>query len=390
MKQNELKALFLEKFGEDNTKIRSFFSPGRVNLIGEHTDYNGGCVFPAALTKGTTIIARPRTDGKIRMMATDLGEMVEGDIAHLGDYKNLRWGNYQFGVFNELKEQGYPLVGADLLYHDTTPHGGGLSSSAAIEISSAIAMSALGGKETIDLVEMAKISQLAEHHYVGVNCGIMDQFASAMGKENHAIFLNCKTLSYELVPVALDGYKLVISNTNKKRSLADSKYNERRSECENGFRILKNIFRDITCLGDVTPHMFRQSEEQFANEIVKKRVQHVVEENARVLLSVKVLKEKQLDHFGKLMIQSHNSLRNLYEVSCEELDILVEEALKVNGVLGSRMTGAGFGGCTVSLVKEDQIPTFIETVGVKYLERVGYEASFYISDLGNGGHEILE
>ncbi len=211
---SELKKQFLELFGGSDEGIRVFSSPGRVNLIGEHTDYNGGYVFPAALTMATTIIARPRQDSIVRMAATDLDGIVEGNLDTIDNYKDLSWGNYQFGVFDELRKAGYNICGADMLYHDTTPHGGGLSSSAAIEISAAIAMAALGGATDIDNIEMAKISQLAEHNYIGVNCGIMDQFASAMGKKNHLIFLDCKTLDYHLVPIQLDGYKLVISNTN--------------------------------------------------------------------------------------------------------------------------------------------------------------------------------
>ena len=388
MESKELKSIFLDKFGDADGEIRVFSAPGRVNLIGEHTDYNAGCVFPAALSMCTTIIARKRDDGIILMMATDLGEMVEGNIENLGAYKKLRWGNYQFGVFQELKEHGYPVVGADMLFHDTTPHGGGLSSSAAIEVSSAIAMAALGGIQKINHIDMAKISQLAEHHYIGVNCGIMDQFASAMGKKDHAIYLDCKTLEYELVPIMLDGYKLVISNTNKKRSLADSKYNERRAECEQGLEILKTAYPDITCLGDVSTEMFEKNGHLIENETIKKRVQHIIEEDARVKRSVEVLKGNHLEEFGELMTASHVSLRDLYEVSCEELNILVDEALKIEGVLGSRMTGAGFGGCTVSLVREDCIDRFIEEVGNNYQRSVGYEASFYISDIGDGGREL--
>ncbi len=385
----ELKEMFLEKFGGDDKNIRYFSSPGRVNLIGEHTDYSGGYVFPAALTMCTTIVARPRTDGIIRMMATDLGEMVEGSINTIYDYKDLDWGNYQFGVFAELKEWGYNITGADMLFHDTTPHGGGLSSSAAIEVSAAIAMATLGGAKDIDNIEMAKISQMAEHHYIGVKCGIMDQFASAMGKRNHAILLNCKTLDFKTVEMNLDGVKVVISNTNKKRSLADSKYNERRSECEAGLEILKTALPNIECLGDVTLDEFNANSHLLKDEVIKKRVKHVIEEDDRVLKSAEVLSKGDVEAFGKLMCASHASLRDLYEVSCTELDTLVDEALKLDGVLGSRMTGAGFGGCTVSLVKEDAVDEFIEKVGDAYLKKIGYAASFYISEIGDGGREIF-
>ena len=273
----ELKERFIKEFGEGG-ELYVFRSPGRVNLIGEHTDYNGGYVFPAALTMATTIIARPREDSIVRMMATDLGEMVEGDLNKIDEYKDLKWGNYQFGVFKELRDNGYNIVGADMLYDDTTPHGGGLSSSAAIEVASAIAMAYLGGRRDIDGIEIAKIGQMAEHHYIGVNCGIMDQFSSAMGKENHAIFLNCKTLEYELVPVELSkhGIKIVVSNTNKKRSLASSKYNERRSQCETGLKILQKYIPDADCLGDISLDEFEKYEDKIEDEVIRRRIRHVI------------------------------------------------------------------------------------------------------------------
>lgn len=385
---NELKKQFLEVFGGNDEGIRVFSSPGRVNLIGEHTDYNGGYVFPAALTMATTIIARPRPDSVVRMKATDLDGIVEGDLDTIDKYKDLKWGNYQFGIFDELRKAGYNICGADMLFHDTTPHGGGLSSSAAIEVSAAIAMASLGGAQNIDNIEMAKISQTAEHNYIGVNCGIMDQFASAMGKANHVIFLNCKNLEYKLVPMELDGYKLVISNTNKKRSLADSKYNERRSECEAGLEILKTAMPDKTCLGDISIEEYEANKHLIKDATINNRVRHVISEDDRVLRSAEVLEKGDLTAFGKLMNASHESLRDLYEVSCTELDTLVESALKLECVLGSRMTGAGFGGCTVSLVKGDGVDEFIEKVGAEYLEKIGYSASFYITEIGDGGREI--
>ena len=388
MTNSELKQEFIKVFGGNEDDIRLFASPGRVNLIGEHTDYSGGFVFPAALTFCTTVAARVRDDNKIRMKATDLPEIVEGTTDTLENFKDLKWGNYQFGVFTELKKAGYNIVGADMLFHDTTPHGAGLSSSAAIEVSSAIAMAALGGAKDIDSIEMAKLSQLAEHNYVGVKCGIMDQFASAMGKKNHAIFLDCKTLDYQLVPINIDGYKLVLSNTNKKHSLGASKYNERRHECEAGFEILKKELPSATCLGDITPEEYYRVKDAIKDETVERRVRHVVEEDARVKKSIEVLTAGDLVTFGKLMTASHESLRDLYEVSCDELDILAAEALKVDGVLGSRMTGAGFGGCTVSLVKDDAVDTFIDRLGKIYLDKVGYEASFYITEIGDGGREL--
>ena len=393
MNQEKLIQSFLGYFGGSSEKIRIFTSPGRVNLIGEHTDYNGGFVFPAALTLSTTIIARPRKDNKIRLIANDLEFMVEAELEDLSQYKNLRWGNYQLGVADELKKAGFNIIGCDLMYDDKVPLGSGLSSSAAIEVATAIALVSLGdeayGKtKEIDMVQMALISQKAEHNYVGVMCGIMDQFASAMGKKDHAIFLDCKDLSFELVPIKLDGYSLVIGNTNKKRSLGEGKYNERRAQCEEGLGVLNKEFPEAEFLRDISVSDYEEHKSLLADDIIRKRIEHVIYENQRVIDSVKALKEGNLKLFGELMNQSHNSLRDLYEVTGIELDALVDEARKIEGVLGARMTGAGFGGSTVNLVANKAIDEFIEKVGKAYKERIGYEASFYISDIGDGGREV--
>lgn len=390
---NELKNKFVEIYGGSENGLRVFSSPGRVNLIGEHTDYNGGYVFPAALTLNSTVIARPRDDRKMRLIATDLGVLVEGSLDGLEQYKGLKWGHYQLGVADELQKAGYKLVGCDLLYHDTVPLGAGLSSSAAIEVATAITLvslgySASGGSKPIDMVEMALISQRAENKYVGVNCGIMDQFASAMGKANHAIFLNCRDLSYKHVPLNLKGYKIVIANTNKKRGLGESKYNERRSQCEEGFAILKQAVPKAACLGEISLEQFEQNKHLIKDEIIRKRVEHVIAEDDRVLKSIEALSKDDIGLFGKYMIASHDSLRDLYEVTGFELDTLVAEALKMEGVAGSRMTGAGFGGCTVSIVRDDVVEYFIEKVGKSYSEKTGLKADFYISEVGNGGREV--
>lgn len=389
----ELKQQFIDIYGGSKDDLRVFMAPGRVNLIGEHTDYNGGYVFPAALTMNTTVIARKRDDNLIHLCATDLPDRVEADITKLDSYKHLKWGNYQIGVAYELEKLGYEIVGCDMLSHGTIPYGGGLSSSASIEVSTAILFATFSNEKKglpndIDMIEMAKVSQRTEHTYAGVNCGIMDQFASAMGKKDHAIFLNCKNLDYSLVPLKMDGYKLVIANTNKKRGLADSKYNERRSECEAAFELLKDAVPGATCLGDISAEQFAANAHLIENETVRKRAQHVIEEDDRVLRSVEALKAGDLTTFGALMTQSHNSLRDLYEVTGAELDTLVEEALKIDGTIGSRMTGAGFGGCSVSLVREDAVERFIETVGKEYEKKIGYAASFYVSDIGDGGMEL--
>ena len=380
--------LFLKRYGGTEEGIRVFASPGRVNLIGEHTDYNGGFVFPAAISMRSLIVLRPREDDIIRLSATDLEVVVEADIHKLNDYRDLKWGNYQLGVAFELQQDGYSLQGCDMLFDDTVPLGGGLSSSAAIQVATALALSTMadekaGVSREEDMVYLAKVSQRSEHNYVGVKCGIMDQFASAMGKKNKAIFLNCKTLDYQLVPVEMDGYKIVLMNTNKKRSLADSKYNERRGECEEGLAQLQTVLPDAECLGDISMAQFEEHKNVIENPVVRKRVEHVIAEDDRVLRSVEALKNNDLEEFGKLLIASHNSLRDLYEVTGIELDTLAEEAIKVEGCIGARMTGAGFGGCAVSIVREDAVDAFTEQIGKIYTEKIGYAPSFYISDIGD-------
>lgn len=390
----ELKKEFIKYYGGTEEDIRIFMSPGRVNLIGEHTDYCGGFVFPAAITMGTYIAARKTNDKIIKMRATDLPDYVEADATRINDYKHLSWGNYQLGVAAELEKRGYEIVGCELLYDDTIPHGGGLSSSAAIEVATAITFATFSNElkgitEPLNMIEMALCGQGAENNYCGVNCGIMDQFASAMGKKDHVIFLDCKKLEdYKLVPLKMDGYKIVISNTNKKRSLADSKYNERRAETEEGFAELHEALPSATCLGDISLEEFEANKHLIKRDIVRQRVTHVIEEDDRVLKSIEALQNGDILEFGRLINASGDSLRDLYEVTGKELDTLVAEARKVDGTIGSRMTGAGFGGCTMSIVREDAVDTFIEQVGKAYNEIIGYPASFYVDDIGDGGHEV--
>jgi len=413
---NELKTKFIEIYGDKeetkdiyyDEKLRVFASPGRVNLIGEHTDYNGGYVFPAALKMNTVVVARARKDRIIRLAATDLEDRVTASLDNLDEYKNIKWGNYQLGVADQLQKHGYKIPGCDMLFHSTIPFGAGLSSSASIEVATALTLATLGlelfnssdnelygdtsksgdAKKSIDLIQLALISQKAENQYVGVNCGIMDQFASAMGKADHAILLNARNLSYKHVPLKLGDCKIVITNTNKKRGLADSKYNERRRECEEGLKYLNEAFPHAKYLCDINYEEYKKKEYLIKDEVIKRRVEHVLSENNRVLKSVEVLEKGNLDEFGKLMCESHASLRDLYEVTGIELDTLVDEALKIKGVLGSRMTGAGFGGCTVSIVKEKAIDEFIEIVGKNYYDKVGLKASFYISEIGDGATEL--
>lgn len=394
MEINRMKDMFFELYGSDKEKVRIFTAPGRVNLIGEHIDYCGGPVLPAALTMKTTVIARKRRDDIIRLRATDLDFCVETNINDIEKLKGtLKWGDYQLGVVNELIKAGYNVCGCDLLYDDTTPHGGGLSSSAAIEISTALcfatfANESFGKKKEIDMIELALIAQKAEHNFVGVNCGIMDQFASAMGKENHAIYLKCDTLEYELIPLKLGDYRLVLSNTNVKHSLGNSKYNERRAECDEGFKALKTVLPDISCLAEVLPADFEIHKSVIENEIVRRRIRHITGECDRVHKSVRALKDGNLELFGRLMNASHDSLRDDYEVTCPELDLLVAEARKLDGVLGARMTGAGFGGCTVSVVRKDMVDSFVEKIGKVYTKTFGHPAAFYISEIGDGGREL--
>lgn len=390
----ELKNEFIKLYGEGGN-IRFFASPGRVNLIGEHIDYNGGYVFPAALTNGTVIALRERDDNIIRLKATDLDDLVTLDTERLADYKDLKWGDYQAGVAYVMQQDGYEICGCDMLFDDTLPHGGGLSSSAGIEVATALAFATLSNEkkgitESVDMIKMALYSQKAENVYVGVSCGIMDQFASAMGKKDCAILLKCDTLEYKHTPLDMKGYSIVIANTNKKRSLADSKYNERCEECATGLKMLNKALPDVKFLCEITPEVFEAHKSLITDETVLKRVRHVVYENDRVLKSVDVLAKGDLIEFGRLINGSHDSLRDDYEVTGIELDTLVEEARKIEGTIGSRMTGAGFGGCTVSLVKDEAVDEFIEKVGKAYTEKIGYAPSFYRFGIGDGGHEIKE
>ncbi|MBR0277104.1 MAG: galactokinase [Clostridia bacterium] len=389
----DIKKEFIKIYGGTEDNLRVFASPGRVNLIGEHTDYSGGYVFPVALTMKTTIVLRPNGENIVRLAVTDLPDRVLVDLSDLDACKGIRWGNYQVGVIKEMINAGYDIVGCDMLFDDTVPHGGGLSSSAAIEVSTALAFATLhneknGINKPVNMVEMAKMGQMAENNFVGVNCGIMDQFASAMGKENHAVFLNCSTLEHKLVPINLNGFKIIIANTNKKHSLGDSKYNERRSEAERGFKILSSVMPGKKCLGEISPVEFEKNKHLIKDKTVLKRTMHIIYEDDRVLKSVDALNNGDILKFGSLMNESHDSLRDLYEVTGFELDTMVEEARKVKGVIGSRMTGGGFGGCTVNIVKDAEAEFFIKNVGKNYASKTGIEPDFYIAEIGNGGMEI--
>lgn len=387
MNLNHLKENFEKLYKESEGAIFTFFAPGRVNLIGEHTDYNGGYVFPCALSFGTYLLIRKTDDAVIRFASANFSFAAVVNLSDITKKQEDHWINYPLGVMNEFLKKGIKLTGMELLFSGNVPNGAGLSSSASIEIVTAFAINELFGAG-LDGVELAKLGQRAENLFVGVNCGIMDQFASAMGKKDSAIFLNCDTLDFELVPVVMTGFKLLISNTNKRRGLSDSKYNERRSECEKAVEYI-NSRKKIKNLGELTYDEFVGLQDSISEENVFKRARHVVTEIKRTVDAVAALKTGNLIKFGELMNGSHDSLRDDYEVTGKELDILVEEARKINGVIGSRMTGAGFGGCTVSLVSEDSINRFIDEVGKNYHARTGLKADFYVADIGDGARKIV-
>jgi len=387
-----LKEMFVELFGSGEG-TRMFFAPGRVNLIGEHTDYNGGYVFPAALSFGTYALVRPREDRLYRFRSLNFPQQVDVSLDQVEYRTEDDWANYPKGVLQQLlayaPEQAAAYRGADVLFYGNIPNGAGLSSSASIEMVTAYALSRLAGN-SIPVIELVKLAQKAENQFVGVNCGIMDQFAVGMGKANHAVRLNCADLSYEYAPLRLGVHKLIITNTNKRRGLADSKYNERRAECEAGLEILRRVKPDLRDLGALSLSEWEELKGHIEDPVIRARVEHVVSEDDRVLKAVCSLEENDLITFGQLMIQSHESLRDLYEVTGRELDALVEASLSVDGCIGSRMTGAGFGGCTVSVVREDAVERFKQQVEERYTEATGLTPTFYVCDVGDGVKEITE
>ena len=366
-----------------------FFAPGRVNLIGEHTDYNGGHVFPCAIHKGTYALVKKRDDKKFRMYSENFENLgiIEFLLDNLVNEKKHKWVNYPKGVVKMFIEAGYKIdSGFDVLFYGNIPNGSGLSSSASIEIVTSIILKDLYHLD-IDMVKMVKLSQKAENQFIGVNSGIMDQFAVGMGKKDNAILLDCNTLKYSYAPVILKDEVLVIGNTNKKRGLADSKYNERRAECEEALKDLQKEL-DIQSLGELSVEEFNKSEKLIKNEINRKRAKHAVYENQRTIKAQKELMEGNLKEFGRLMNESHVSLRDDYEVTGIELDTMVEIAWNQEGVIGSRMTGAGFGGCTISIVKKNAVDKFIANVGKEYKERVGLNADFYVVNISDGAKKL--
>ena len=387
MKNNILKK-FNEKFGYEND-VRVFFSPVRVNLIGEHTDYNGGHVFPCALSFGTYGAISQRDDKIVRMYSENFEDkgIISFEIDNLKNEEEHDWANYPKGVIDVLRKHGYDVnQGFDMLVYGNIPNGAGLSSSASLELLMAVMMNDIH-KFNIDRVELVKYCQEAENNFIGVNCGIMDQFSIGMGQDSSAILLDCNTLDYKYSTVDLKDEVIVIANTNKRRGLADSKYNERRSECEEALKELQTELK-ISTLGELTEDEFEKNKHLIKSDIRAKRAKHAVYENQRTLKAVKALEDNDIETFGKLMNQSHNSLRDDYEVTGKELDTLVDLASKHEGTVGARMTGAGFGGCTVSIVKRNNVDDFINNVGKQYKEIIGYDADFYVANIGAGTREI--
>lgn len=383
MKETILKR-FTEVFG-DAEGVKVYFAPGRVNLIGEHTDYNGGHVFPCALTIGTYGAARRRTDNKLCFYSMNFEKLgvITSSMDELTASKEAGWTNYPKGVMWAFGEKGLKIpCGMDLMLYGNIPNGSGLSSSASVEVLTGYILRDFYGFD-VSNQDLALIGQYAENNFNKVNCGIMDQFAIAMGKKDHAIFLDTADLSYTYAPIALEGAKIVIACSNKKRGLGDSKYNERRSECEQALAEIQEVV-GIRTLGDLSEEQFEQYKAAVKDETRVKRARHAVYENQRTLKAVEALRNDNVKLFGELMNASHVSLRDDYEVTGIELDTMVEEAWKVEGVIGSRMTGAGFGGCTVSIVKDEAVEAFIEQVGKAYKEKIGYEGDFYVVEIGDG------
>jgi galactokinase len=382
--KEELLSKFNAVFGTGG-QIVPYFAPGRVNLIGEHTDYNGGHVFPCALTIGTYAIARKNTSRNLRLYSVNFDELgvITVSLQDLNYAKEDDWANYPKGVVWAFEQKGMKIdAGLDILYFGNIPNGSGLSSSASIEVVTGYILKDTFGFD-VSLVDIALISQYSENNFNGVNCGIMDQFAIAMGKKDNAIFLDTSDLSYEYAPIQLEGAKIVIACSNKKRGLGDSKYNERRSECETALEELQKVI-SIRSLGELSEEQFEANKEAIKDEVRRKRAKHAVYENQRTIKAVTALKANDIKTFGELMNASHVSLRDDYEVTGIELDTLVEASWEQEGVIGSRMTGAGFGGCTVSIVKDESIESFIENVGKVYESKIGYKADFYVVEIGNG------
>jgi galactokinase len=377
---------FYEKYGNRNNRPVLFFSPGRVNLIGEHTDYNGGFVFPCALNYGTYLLIRKIEENRLRFSTVNFNDDNELLLNGLFINTAKKWINYPVGVINEFLKRNIKITGLELLYFGDVPNGAGLSSSASIEMVTAVALNDFF-KADLGTLDLVKMSQKAENEFVGMNCGIMDQFAVGFGKKDNAIFLNCDTLAYENVPVILNDNSLIITNTNRRRGLTDSKYNERRSECEKAVELLQS-YKPIKNLSELTDDEIHLLDKYIKDPVIRRRAKHVISENGRVLEAIKVLKDNNIRRFGELMNLSHDSLKNDYEVTGPELDTLVYEGRKLPGVIGTRMTGAGFGGCTVSIVRKSESAKFMSALAAEYQIKTGLTPEFYQPDISDGAGRI--
>jgi galactokinase len=381
-----LREEFFRLYGDRVNEPVFFYSPGRVNLIGEHTDYNGGYVFPCALDIGTSLLVRKTGKAEIRLNSLNFAGEVVVPVAF--NYLPLpkSWTNYPVGVINEFARKGISTPGLEMLFYGDIPNGAGLSSSASIEMVTAVAVNDLTGAG-LEMMEMVRMGQKAENGFVGMNCGIMDQFAVGFGRKDHAINLNCDTLEYRYAPVNLGDRKLVITNTNKRRGLTDSKYNERRSECEKAVELI-SFHRPLRNLSELNVKDLWMLDEYITDPVVRKRAKHVITENGRTMSAIKALENNDIELLGKLMNESHDSLCNDYEVTGEELDALVYEGRKLPGVIGTRMTGAGFGGCTVSIVESLHTEGFMKELGEIYAAKTGLHADFYMPGIGDGARRI--
>ncbi len=388
MNIQEFQKLFFNLYGNPQKTPRLFFAPGRVNLIGEHTDYNGGFVLPCALQYGTYLLIRKRPDNLVRFATTNFDYKIEYDISKGYVKQQGQWINYPLGIFDQFDKLKIGLSGFDMLFSGDIPNSAGLSSSASIEMVTAFALASMLNVTSLEMTDLVNLSKRSENEFIGLDCGIMDMFAVGMGSADHAIFLNCLTLEFKRIPFILNGYKLIIANTNKKRGLADSKYNERVQECKEAIAAIRPHI-PVNHLGEIGFMQFFKIQELIEDERVRRRARHVISENQRVLNAVSCLHKNDLLQFGALMNASHESLRDNYEVTGIELDTLVEEAWKINGVIGSRMTGAGFGGCTVSIVRDNVVEKFIHQAGDNYRQKTGLTASFYIAEVSDGTREII-
>ena len=386
MNIKKLKEIFIENYGPSDQELRVFYAPGRVNLIGDHTDYNGGYVFPCGVDRGTFLLLRQSEDTQLKLKSQNFDPAFTIDLSELPTKGNGNWYDYPLGVAKEFLEQNKKLKGLELLYYGDLPQGAGLSSSASVEVVTAFALNesfSLG----LSLIDLIKMSQSAEKNYVGVSCGIMDQFAVAQARENHAIQLDCASLEYTQVPFKLTSHQLIITNSNQERQLTDSAYNQRTEECARALRFFQQHLR-VDNLAAISLQDFDRLAPSIEDEILCKRARHVVSEHHRVKEAVFALNQHDLATFGSLMLASHQSLRDDYQVSTPALNYLVEQAMEIPGTLGSRLTGAGFGGCTVSLVEKEKADAFCQQLGQTYLDKFSHEASFYLSQVSDGVREL--